>query len=86
MKSVIQIAIFSTTLIWISASPVREDKSNPCPVFVLQRNSSSVEIEIRQVPAGSIQVFRGGKETGMIDIILPRGLGGSGSLIQYKRR
>jgi predicted aspartyl protease len=58
------------------------ETAQTCPVFILERDQAGLRIEKFEIPEGSVQVFTSDSDSGFIDVILPPGPGGSGSLVQ----
>jgi len=50
-----------------------------CPAFLLKRGPEALTVERVIVPDGETRVWEAGPESGLIDVILPVGPGGSGS-------
>lgn len=78
----------SVLLLVCLASPTasgiaRDHAAEPaCPVFLLKRGHDSFEIEKVMVASGETRPFVSDPKTGIVDVILPVGPGGSGNIAQ----
>jgi len=63
----------------LPAAPVRADD---CPAFLLARGDDGVKIPQERVPAGEVRVWTAGVGAEVLDLVLPVGPGGSGSLLK----
>lgn len=74
----------SPAIVWILSLlvPVAADppETATCPIFVLRHAPGGIVLETEQIPDGEVRVFPSNAGTGIIDIILPPGPGGSAGL------
>ena len=61
----------------LAAAPGVADE---CRTFLLNLSGSEITIEPFVIPEGEMRVLRSSRETGLIDVVMPPGPGGSGSV------
>ena len=69
-------------ILFILPFPVRAKHraTSICSIFIIVNDSDRIKLKRVTVPDNHIRVFRSNPDTGIIDVILPPGPGGSGSL------
>jgi hypothetical protein len=73
-------AICTIVVAVLAASPALGEPAGGGYVFVLKRTESGVAIERLDLKDGELKVLLSNPDTGLIDVILPVGRGGSGSM------